>query len=534
MKYTLALLLTVFLTIAHATDPYPRQEAVDVQRYSFRITLNDSTNIIRGEAQITILFKKATDTFFLDLAEKSPQGRGMTVSEVTMDEKSINYKHTGGRLTLTLPAATTVGQVKTVRVRYAGEPEDGILIGKNRYGDRTYFADHWPDRGHYWLPCIDHPSDKATMEFIIVAPEKYQVVASGVKKEETNLEKGMKLTRYVESVPIAMKVTAVGVARFATEEKAIVDQIPQSIWVYPQDRDAGFSDFAVGVQVFEYFNKNIGPYPYEKLAHVQSLTRWGGLENAGNIFYRESAVTGKNNIEELIAHESAHQWFGNSVTERDWHHVWVSEGFATYFALLFLEQAHGPAPMKAELAKDRDQVVKYFKTNPKPILDTTITEIRKVLSTNTYQKASWVLHMLRQVVGDEAFWNGIRTYYKTYRDQNVLTADFQKVMENASGKNLGDFFRQWLYTPGQPKILVTWTYDKAKSTVNVSVKQEQPIPFRFPLDIRLQMEDGTVVDQTLDITASAGQFTLASKGRPTALDLDPNCRLLFEGTAKGK
>jgi len=532
MKSLFVFVLTVFLTIASLADPYPRQ-AIDVRHYRFRIELNDTTNIIGGEASIAIQFNKAMGSFYLDLGSVLTNGTGMTVSKVRMNGTDLTYAHSNGKLTLQLPTTVAAGDTRTFEIQYAGIPEDGLIIGKNKFGDRTFFADHWPDRGHLWLPCIDHPSDKSTVEFVIVAPEYYQVVASGRLVEESNMDRHRKLTRYSEEVPIPVKVMAVGVARFAMEVSAVIDNIPQSTWVYPQNRDDGFSDFKVSVNVFDYFHRSIGPYSYEKLAHVQSKTRWGGLENAGNIFYRESAVNGKGTIEKLIAHETAHQWFGNSVAEKDWHHVWVSEGFATYFALLYLEHTYGPERLAADLATDRQNVLKYYQKNPKPIVDTTITEIGKVLSTNTYQKASWVLHMLRQRIGDENFWKGIRTYYKTYQNTNVLSADFQKIMEQASGQDLGAFFRQWLYQAGHPNFNLNWTYNKARSEVIVTIQQKEP-RFDFPLDIRFRIPDGAPVDRTVTVNGAEVKISLPVPAKPTGVELDPGTRLLFEGVVQGR
>jgi len=531
-KLTLTAIASVFLTVCLATDPYPKNEAIDVQHYVFRLDLNDSTNHIVGEASITIQFRKALTAFELDLLEKGPKGFGMTVTEVLTSTHSLAFAHAGGRLHITLAPATSAGETRTFLIRYHGIPEDGLIIGTNKFGDRGFFGDNWPDRGHQWLPCIDHPSDKATVEFAIMAPDKYQVVATGKRIEESNFPRGQKLTRYRESAPVAVKVMTIGVARFAVEETADVDHIPQSTWVYPQNREAGFHDFAVGVKVFGFFHTNIGPYAFEKLAHVQSKTRWGGLENAGNIFYMEGAVTGKNQHEGLIAHETAHQWFGNSVTENDWHHVWLSEGFATYFASLYTEFAHGQQPFAEEMKNSRQSVVKYFAKNQKPIVDTTIVNIGQVLSTNTYQKAGWVLHMLRMKIGDDAFWKGIKNYYAIYKNKNALTADFRKVMEEASGSDLRDFFQQWFYRGGHPQLNLSWTYSKSKKMIQMEVRQRQATPFQFPLDVEVSYADGTTMTKTFPVGGALEIIQIPAATKPKSIQLDPGTRLLFEAEMK--
>ena len=268
---------------------------------------------------------------------------------------------------------------------------------------------------------MDHPSYKATVEFIVTAPEQYEVVATGKLIEESALTKKRKVTHWSEVIPVSVKVMTIGVARFAVSLSGEVGNIPITTWVYPQNRDWGFSDFAVGPRVLEFFQSYIGTYPFEKLAHVQSKTRFGGLENASNIFYFENSVTGENDHESLIAHETAHQWFGNSATEDDWHHVWLSEGFATYFTSVYLEHQYGRDKLVESMKESRNDVLAFSKKNKAPIVDTTIVDINAVLSTNTYQKAGWVLHMLRKQIGDENFHKGIRAYYDQYKYKNAMS-----------------------------------------------------------------------------------------------------------------
>jgi aminopeptidase N len=181
---------------------------------------------------------------------------------------------------------------------------------------------------------------------------------------------------------------------------------------------------------------------------------------------------------------------------------------------------------------DRDQIIEYYLVNKRPIVDTTIVKIGDVLSTNTYQKAGWVLHMLRNRIGDDAFWKGIRMYYLTFKNKNVLTSDFRKIMEEASGTDLKSFFLQWLYRPGHPELTVTWTYSKGVVTVNV--RQNQAVPFEFPLDIRLRLPDGTLIEKSMPVSGALERFTIPSGAKPAELVLDPFCRLLFEGTVQGK
>lgn len=525
------LALTVFVTIAQARDPYPRQDGLDIEHYVFRVELNDTTDRISGEAYITIRFTKPVPSFFLDLAGPGPDGSGMTVRSVYAGEQVLRFSQSDDRVMITLAKSAEAGERITIAIRYDGIPRDGLIISKNKFGDRTFFADHWPDRGHQWLPCIDHPSDKASLQWVVVAPAHYQVIATGRKVEETSLPKGRKLTHYSERAPVAVKVMAMGAARFSVKEEQPVDTIGQSIWVFPQNGQEGFHDFKPGVSVFRYFQQQIGPFAYEKLAHVQSKTRWGGLENAGNIFYSEGSVTGSRPLDHLIAHEAAHQWFGDAVTESDWHHVWLSEGFANYFANLYFEYTFGFESFKAEMTKERERVIQYYRKNPNPVVDTTILDINKVLNTNVYQKGCWVLHMLRREIGDEAFWKGIRSYYARYRNGNVLTPNFQQEMEQAAGRDLRPFFDQWVYRGGHPKLRVTWKGKSANSRIELRIDQEQAQAFRFPLKVRFQLAGGGTWDQVVTMESRQQTLTLRPPGKVVSVILDPDGDLLFEGSA---
>lgn len=532
-KTTLLLFLSWALsTSIFATDPYPRNYNIDILHYHFTIELNDSTNVIGGVAEVTILFKKSEPTFELDLVGGA--GTGMTVTSVKNTENPIKFKHQNNRLAITLSTPPKVDEKVTITINYSGSPTDGLIIGTNKFGDRTFFGDNWPNRARYWLPTIDHPYDKASCEFTVIAPSHYQAIANGRLIEKTNLTNERILTHWKETIDIPTKVMVIGVARFATTLAGVVDNIPVETWVYPQNREAGFLDYKVATKILDYFITSIGPYSYPKLANVQSKTRFGGMENASNIFYYENSVTGKNEHEDLIAHEIAHQWFGDSASESDWYHVWLSEGFATYFTNLYCEHTYGAEKLQERMRTQRDEVVAYFKKNPAPVIDTTLLDMNKVLSTNSYQKGSWVLHMLRKEVGEEAFWHGIRAYYKEYQNKNATTSDFRAVMETASGKNLKVFFNQWLRTSGHPNLDASWSYDAKKKVVNVRIRQVQPNLFVTPLEVGVEMENGTRNIQTIQLKEMDTKFSFSAEKKPISLSLDPETWLLFEGKILSK
>lgn len=509
----------------------PRLSQIDIQHYTFAIELSDSTDIITGNAVVTILFLKDTDEFMLDLYRKDSGGYGMEVLEVSAADYTLKYDHFRDILTIQAGQTIVAGKTVSFNIRYKGIPKDGLVIDINKYGDRTFFGDNWPNRAHHWLPCVDHPSDKAGVEFIVTAPDHYQVVSNGIQIEELNLSDEMKVTHWKETVPIPMKVAVIGVARFGVQYAGDVYGIPVSSWIYHQDRLEGYHDYSQALEILQFFIDQIGPYPYQKLANVQSKTRYGGMENASSIFYFENSVTGKAEQEKLIAHEIAHQWFGNAASEQNWHHIWLSEGFATYGADLYLEHKYNRARMVEELETERLQVIRYASNTPRPVVDTNVYNWNKLLNPNSYQKGAWILHMLRREVGEHAFWKGLQQYYSEYAGGNAVSGDFQKIMEMVSGKKLHWFFQQWLYRAGHPDLKVNWKHRTKKLIIDI--QQTQNVPFQFPLDILAVDKSGQKKRWTIDVNASHASYQLKCKNFiPEQVIVDPDVWLLYRAEVK--
>ena len=237
-----------------AQNHYERFESIDVQNYIFEIHINDSTNRIEGKTNIKIKFLKTSQKVILDLVAKSDSANtGMEVSNVRLNDNPVKFTHQNNQLEIDFNRIINAGEVAEFEVEYSGIPADGLIISKNKFGERTFFGDNWPDRARHWLPSVDHPSDKAPLEFKVIAPEKYQVVSNGFQVEETNLENNEKLTVWKENVPISTKIIVIGVARFAVLNNGNFNEIPVSSWVFPQDRENGFLDYSVGGKPLEYF-----------------------------------------------------------------------------------------------------------------------------------------------------------------------------------------------------------------------------------------------------------------------------------------
>ena len=544
-------LLSLTLTTAQCQLPGNAarytQPGVDVQHYAFSLTLSDSTNQIQGET--TIRFTRADDrqTVWFDLiANKSDTSQradavtGMKVRAVTLpDGKAIPYSQRNDRVFINLPAAPN--QPTEVVIRYEGTPARGLIISQNKFGERTFFGDNWPNNARNYLPVIDHPSDKATCSFTVNAPATYRVIANGKLLGESNLPNGKKQTRWHENTPIPTKVMVIGAARFAVEDVGAVGGVPVQSWLYPKDSEKGFIDYRPAKEILQYFIEKIGPYSYEKLANVESTTIFGGMENASCIFYNEKVIVGHkdSDVEALLAHEIAHQWFGNSATEADWSQLWLSEGFATYFSALYLEHAYGKDTLNAVLNQNKGQVFRYNALKPKgTIVDSTTTNLMDLLNPNSYQKGGWVLHMLRHELGDEVFWKGVRAYYERFRNRNAQTADLQAVMESVSGKKLGQFFQQWLYQPGYPEVVWGTTYDAAKKALVIDVRQAQRTGafFTIPLTFSIRGSNGRELTRTarLTMTDQTQTFTVPVATAPASVVIDPDNIVLMRAVQMGK
>lgn len=512
------LIFIVAFVIGFSAEAQSPNSTIDVQHYIFALQLNDADNTIKGEAIIAVKFLKDVNSFDLDLVKKKSDGKGMLVTQVKEDGKTIQFTQSDEQITLSASAKANTTHKYTIS--YSGIPADGLIISTNKHGNRTFFGDNWPNRAHNWLPCVDDPADKASVEFVVTAPDHYAVVANGLKIEEKPLPNKLKLTHWKETVVLPTKVMVIGAADFAIDHTGDVNTIPVYSYVFPQDKIAGFKSYAGAKDILSFFIKQVGTYPYKKLANVQSKTIFGGMENASAIFYFENSVNSEG-IEELMAHELAHQWFGNSVSEKTFSNLWLSEGFATYMTNIYLESKYGPDALKKRMTDQRNKILNFEKQRLTPVVDTTVKDdYMQLLNANSYEKGGWVLHMLRRKIGDDAFWKGIRTYYEKYKSSNANTADFRKVMEQASGQDLAVFFKQWLLTAGHPRLNITRVYDAEQKQLRLLIQQKQAPLYDFDLEYSV---DGKLYKRQIFGTAITVQV---ATDNPSSLVIDPNVNLL--------
>jgi aminopeptidase N len=529
-------------TIAPGTIPGPGQYAPgwNVLHYDIELALPEGSGWIAGRTTIRAARTSASTTSLpLDLV-------GLAVARVRVRGEAVQFTHDAGRLTVPTGVGRA-GDTVEVEVTYAGVPDDGLVLGKTSGGQPSAFADNWPDRARYWFPAVDHPADKATVAFTVHAPAAWQVVSNGVMAgppaatpASVGGPAGARRTwRWRSDVAIPTYTMVVGATALAVDTvgTAACGKAPRSArpdrcvavttWLYPEDRAKGAASFRRAARMVDLFADWIGPFAYEKLAHVQSSTRFGGMENVAAIFYDEKGIAQGRDIEGTVAHETAHQWFGDSVTEADWRHLWLSEGFATYFAALFYEWADGPAAFRREMDDAR---AGYLRSDvaARPVIDPQAPDLFGLLNANNYQKGAWVLHMLRGVVGDSAFHTGIRAYYAEHRDGTALTADLQAAMERAAGTELGWFFEQWLTRPGHPVLRVTQRWDEPAREVVVDVEQVQPAGwprFRVPTTVLVRGPWGER-RQAVELSGPRTTVRIAAPAAADTAVVDPDGRVL--------
>ena len=452
----------------------------------------------------------------------------MTVRRVTLNGAVARWRRDGHRIVI--PLGARVGAAFQTEIQYDGVPREGLVI-RGAGPSRTIFADNWPNRARYWLAVQDHPGDKAAVTWRIDAPGEYAIVANGRLEGVDSLPGTRRRWRFRNDEAIPAYTMVVGMAHFAITTMpaaaCATRCVPVSVYTYPRDSVTAVQGaFRRVSEMIDVFATRIAPFPYAELRHVESSTRFGGMENSTAIFYDERSVHDGRMSEGTVAHETAHQWFGDAVTEADWHHVWLSEGFATYGAALWAEHVGGDSALRRTMASARTTIIGSSVTD-RPMLDSTITDPRRgLLNSNSYQKGSWVLHTLRGLIGDSAFFQGLRRYYREFEHRAALSSDFARIMSAESGQELGWYFRQALTQPGYPILEATAALDGGHLVITVRQTQKAGWGvFRMP-NLQVRVGDRTL---TMDVSTRETRMVTHWTGdaAPAAVEIDPDGWWLF-------
>ena len=488
----------------------------DALRYDIAITLPDSGSRIA----VTVSTRwrlTGPGPLLLDLDAE------MTVRGATVAGAAVTWRRIGDQVEL--PVQGAAGSEVTTTISYDGVPLEGNgLLLRGAGASRTGFGDNWPNRAHLWIASHDHPSDKAAVGWSILAPAGYQVVANGKLVSVDRVPPSRTRWRFDNAEPIPVYTFVLGMARLAVTPLAPACAercVPVSILSYPGDSAFAVNGpFRRASEMVAFFSRRIAPFPYAELRHVESSTRYGGMENSTAIFYDEKAWRERRTQESVVAHETMHQWFGDAVTEEDWHHVWLSESFATYGAHLWAQHADGDSALRVGMAAEREEILKSPVTES-PILDSTITEKWRLLNTNTYQKGSWLLHSLRGLIGDSAFFGGLRAYYRSHEHRTALSSDFARVMSEHGGQDLTWFFRQGLLQPGYPVLEVGTELEGGHLVLTIRQVQKPAWGlYRIPnLEIRL---DDRVLRADVHERLTRVVTHWEGAALPVRVEVDPN------------
>jgi aminopeptidase N len=505
--------------------------------YSVDIRLNDQLSEI-ASATTTIratILKANVRVIDLDFG-------ALPIDSVTVNNAPAQFARAPNRLNVRLNRTARRGDQIDITVKYHGKPADGLILTIDRDGKPSVTGDNWPDRVHHWIPSFDHPSAKATVSFKVTAPSRDLVVANGAPAGFQGNFGGTTTWTFNESRPIPPYCMVIVVNEGA---KLDVPELstPLSYYVPQVDRPYAMKGFSAAPPALTYFSQLIAPYPYEKLALIVGATRFGGMENSSAIVFSSNLlvpnptarVSEKFGIPvgnvDVVAHEIAHQWFGDSVTESTWADLWLSEGFATYFAGLFIQKHEGEERFRGYMKEAAETAFAYEKRTRTPLYDRNTEDLFKLLNGNNYQKGAWVLHMLRSRLGDEAFFRGLRIYYTAHRNSTASSEDLRAALEQASGKKLKEFFARWVYGSGHPIYELDWgtaEFAGAGTSLVVRLNQKQ-LDQAFLDPVTIEVVNGTAKERF--VIQPTGKLTVKSfplKQQPDEIRIDPDETLLKE------
>ncbi len=505
---------------------------------------NELSELTRAETKLdALILRNNLSMIDLDFG-------ALTIDSVSVGGTPARYeRQQNDRLNVYLARPARRGERLRLSVVYHGRPADGLILTNDKDGHPSATGDNWPNRVHHWIPALDHPSAKESVNFNVTAPARTLVVANGRLDSRRTNANATQTWAYTEAAPMPPYCMVVAVGEFAHLKPGVMlpTQLtaPVSYYVPPSDQKFALDGFGAAIPSLTYFSQTIAPFPYAKLAHIIGATRFGGMENSGAIIYsralfdpRENAPVSsrfrvRRGLVELIAHETAHQWFGDAVTPATWADLWLSEGFATYYAGLFVEHAEGQAAFREYMGRKREEYFKYEVTRRAPIHDRVTEDLNELLNPNNYQKGAWVLHMLRAELGEAAFFRGVRAYYRAHLHRTATTEDLRTALERASGRNLREFFARWVYASGHPRYEAAWSWSEhgrdRGGVLTLTLKQTQEDGTHYPNAMPVEIVTGTGTRRIkLSPTGRALSTRVYVNKRPTEVRFDPDATILKE------
>jgi aminopeptidase N len=483
--------------IAHA----PRPCAIDVEHYAIDLELDPAQRSIRAACTVRFYPRGAAlRTVDLDFAELAVD------SVADSSGRALAYRHEGSRLSIDLTDTLEPGDSAEITVRYSGAPRAGLWFSGERDGAPTQvFTQGQCETSRCWFPCWDEPSERATSEIAVTLPPKWASIAAGELVESRELEGGGRRDLWRMAVPHPAYLTTLVAGELEVVRESW-NGLPLLYAAEPAHAEWLEATFGETPTILEYLEDVTGArYPYPKYAQacVDGFPS-GGMENASATTLTEICVRdelGRRDYDAtgLVAHEAAHQWFGDLLTCADWSHAWLNEGFATYFSELYVEATRGTDEFRARLRDLQDEYVAADTGEDRRPHVWNVYRAPEELffrGGQTYLGGASRLHLLRFVLGDAAFFRGIRRYVADNAGRAVVTDDLRRALEAESGLDLAPFFRQWFESPGYPEFVVDWRWDSKRRIVRVSVDQVQkpwngtPQVFSAPVDLEIRDASG--------------------------------------------
>jgi aminopeptidase N len=500
----------------------------DVLHYALDLEVRPRTKEIEGSCRIQFASTiEGLREVVLDLEGlvvrgiRDPQGR------------ELAYTRDGTDLRVVLPAALGRGAEGEFTVLYGGAPVDGLWFSGARGAEglpTQVFTHGEAEHARGWFPCIDRPAERATTELRVTIPKDWVAFAAG-ERVEVEEQGEQRVERWTMPVAHPSYLTSLTAGEFVVLDGEW-DGIPLTFAAEPRYAEWIPAAFDETDEILATFSELTGiRYPYPKYSQTAVANfPWGGMENVSSttlspLALGDALCQRDHPATELVAHEAAHQWFGDLVTCRDWSELWLNEGFATYFSLLYFEETRGPDEFRARL---RDAQQAYLEqdrgADRRPTVWSGWKDGEDLMDTRAYEGAAARLHLLRYLVGDERFFAGIRTYAAENAGRAVSSEDLQRAFEKVSGQDLDRFFEQWIHGRGYPEFQFEWSWDRDRRQVVVDVRQTQttgdgtPI-FVLPVDVEVLDEGGRHVHR-LELDRRSQRFTLPADGQPFYVQFD--------------
>jgi len=522
-----------------ATTHFGRDRTYDIQHIKLELSFDQPQKMVYGTATLTITpindGLRQMDLDAVDLKIKSVK---------LNNDRTLNYSSGDKKLRIDLDRPYDENEFFDIAINYQAQPRVGLYFiqPKEGYPDKPWqiWSQGEMEENRFWFPCYDFPNDRMTSEMVITVPSGQIAISNGELLEVTeNRRNNTKTYHWQENIPHVNYLNSLVVGDFV-EIQDEWDGIPVIYYVEPQDSAKAKRSFAKTPDMIRFFSEKIGiRYPYEKYA--QTTIRgfmWGGMENiSAATLTRNTLHDQRANLDYtsdgLVAHELAHQWWGDLITCKNWNHVWLNEAFATYFDALYVENDRGEDEYLMEMEGNRERYLREDSTEyRRPIVHNFYEDPDQMFDRHTYQKGAWVLQMIRYVLGDELWWKAIHHYGEKYDGYTVETNDFKEAIEEATGRSLEWLFEEWLYRGGYPEYSVNWDWNADSSLVLLTVKQTQKVDevtplFRMPVEIEISGEFGSKLFVTeIEQKEEAFEFQVPSK--PFRVEFDPREQILKE------